>query len=86
MARILFDGLEFDIGPEVTAGSVLSAACMKYADAGDVYRFKLFDASGIEVHPSEVVGKRRLSLCDVQKLRANFRRPMHAEYRAAAGK
>lgn len=86
MARIVFDGLEFDIGPEVTAGRVLSAACMKYADDGDVYRFKLLDDRGHEVHPSELVGKRRLSLCDMQKPRTNFRRPVHAEYRAAAAK
>ena len=69
MATILFDGQAFDIGPDLTAGRVLGAACMRYGDAGDVSRFKLFDESGHELHPSELVGKGTLSLCDVRKLR-----------------
>jgi hypothetical protein len=71
MATILFEGTEFDIGAELTAGRVLGAACMRYGDAGDWYRFKLFDEHGREVPPAELVGRRRLALCDVRKLSAN---------------
>jgi hypothetical protein len=85
MATILFDGQVFDIGPDLTAGRVLGAACMRYGDAGDVFRFKLFDESGHELHPSELVGKRRLSLCDVRKLR-DFRPLLREEdHRFGAG-
>ena len=70
MAIILFEGSEFDISPELTAGRVLGAACMRYGDPGDWYRFKLFDEHGREVQPAELVGRRRLVLCDVRKLSA----------------
>ncbi|HXN86772.1 MAG TPA: hypothetical protein VN867_11915 [Candidatus Binataceae bacterium] len=85
MATILFDGQAFQIGPDVRAGQVLGAACMRYGDAGDVFRFKLFDENGHELAASELVGKRRLSLCDVRKLR-DFR-PLvrHEEHRLGAG-
>jgi hypothetical protein len=69
MATILFEGAEFNISAELTAGSVLGVACVRYGDPGDYFRFKLFDAQGHEVQPSELVGKRRLALCDVRKLR-----------------
>jgi hypothetical protein len=85
MATILFEGTEFDIGPELTAGRVLGAACMRYGDPGDCYRFKLFDEEGREVQPPELVGKRRLALCDVRKLRANRAQPRVEDYRLAAG-
>ena len=85
MATILFDGTEFEIGSELTAGSVLGAACVRYADPGDCYRFKLFDVNGHEVQPSELVGKRRLALCDVRKLRAQTAHPMVEDFRLAAG-
>jgi hypothetical protein len=84
MATILFEGTEFDIGPELTAGRVLGAACMRYGDAGDFYRFKLFDADGRELQPAELVGKRRLALCDVRKLRGDHARPETEDYRRAA--
>jgi hypothetical protein len=84
MATILFEGTEFDIGPELTAGRVLGAACVRYGDPGDFYRFKLFDAAGHEVQPSELVGKRRLALCDVRKLRADYAQPNLEDYRLAA--
>ena len=84
MAKILFEGTEFDIGAELTAGRVLGAACMRYGDAGDFFRFKLFDADGRELQPSELVGKRRLALCDVRKLRADSARPEVEYYRLAA--
>jgi hypothetical protein len=87
MATILFEGSQFDIGSDLTAGSVLGAACVRYADPGDFNRFKLFDAAGREVKPSELVGKRRLALCDVRKLRPDFAQPALAEYRfGASGK
>jgi len=85
MATILFEGTEFDIGAELTAGRVLGAACMRYGDAGDFYRFKLFDVDGRELQPSELVGKRRLALCDVRKLRVDRARPEVDDYRLAAG-
>lgn len=85
MATILFEGAEFEIGPELTAGSVLGAACVRYGDPGDFHRFKLFDARGHEVLPSELVGKRRLALCDVRKLRAQSARPIVDEQRPAPG-
>jgi len=71
MATILFEGSEFDIGPELTVGNVLGAACMRYGDPADWSRFKLFDEHGREVQPSELVGRRRLALCDVRKLAAS---------------
>jgi hypothetical protein len=87
MATILFDGTEFDIDPELTAGCVLGAACARYAAPGDFSSFKLFDVNGHEVEPSELVGKRRLALWDVRALRAPYSRPHIADYRlAAAGK
>jgi hypothetical protein len=85
MATILFEGTEFNIGPELTAGRVLGAACMRYGDAGDFYRFKLFDENGRELEPSELVGKRRLALCDVRKLRADRPRSEVDDFRLAAG-
>lgn len=78
MATILFDGQAFQIGPDVSAAQVLGAACVRYADAGDVFRFKLFDETGHELPPSDLVGKRRLSLCDVRKLR-DFRPTLERE-------
>ena len=85
MATILFDGQAFDIGPALTVGRVLGAACMRYGEAGDVFRFKLLDENGHELHPSELVGTRKLSLCDVQKLR-DFRPLMSEEdHRLGAG-
>lgn len=83
MATILFEGTEFDIGRELSAGSVLGAACARYADPGDCYRFKLFDEDGHEVQPSELVGKRRLALCDVRKLCADSTRRYAEDYRLA---
>lgn len=85
MATILFEGTEFEIGSDLTAGSVLGAACVRYAEPGDCYRFKLFDVNGHEVLPSELVGKRRLALCDVRKLQPQAARPMVEEFRLAAG-
>jgi len=75
MAKILFEGTEFKIASDLTAGSVLGAACVRYGDLGDFYRFMLFDEQGREVQPSELVGKRRLALCDVRKLRAEHAEP-----------
>ena len=85
MATILFEGTEFNIDPKLTAGRVLGAACMRYGDPGDFYRFKLFDENGHEVQPSELVGKRRLALWDVRKLRENYERSAVEDYRLAAG-
>jgi hypothetical protein len=85
MATIMFEGTEFDIGPELTAGRVLGAACMRYGEPGDVFRFKLLDERGRELEPSELVGKRRLALWDVRKLRTNSPRPHREEHRHAAG-
>jgi hypothetical protein len=85
MATILFEGTEFNISGELTAGSVLGAACVRYGEPGDFYRFKLFDVTGHEVLPSELVGKRRLALCDVRKLRDYAAQPTIEEYRLAAG-
>jgi hypothetical protein len=82
MATILFNAQEFKIAPDLTAGSVLAAACLKYAELGDVNRFKLFDENGRDLRPSEFVGARRLSLCDVQTLR-DFREVQHQEVRHA---
>jgi len=84
MATILFEGSEFDIGPELTAGRVLGAACMRYGDPGDFYRFKLFDEQGREVEPCELVGRRRLALCDVRKLHANRARSESEDCQPAA--
>lgn len=85
MATILFEGTEFDIGPELTAGRVLGAACMRYGEPGDFFRFKLFDERGHELEAAELVGKRRLALWDVRKLRANLERPRRNEHRHAVG-
>ncbi len=85
MATILFEGTEFDISPELTAGGVLAAACVRYGDPGDFYRFKLFDVAGHEVKPSELVGKRRLALCDVRKLRSGYTQSKIEEARLFAG-
>ena len=85
MATILFEGIEFDISPQLSAGSVLAAACVRYGDPGDFYRFKLFDVAGHEVQPSELVGKRRLALCDVRKLRSHDARQVLEDFRLAAG-
>lgn len=85
MATILFEGNAFDIGPELTAGRVLGAACMRYGEPGDFYRFKLFDENGREVQPTELVGKRSLALWDVRKLRADRAVPEVDDYRRAAG-
>lgn len=87
MATILFEGTEFNIGSDLTAGTVLGAACVRYAESGDFSRFKLFDVAGHEVQPSELVGKRRLALCDVRKLRDFAEKPIFEDYRlSAAGK
>jgi hypothetical protein len=85
MATILFEGTEFEIHPELTAARVLGAACIRYADPGDCFRFKLFDERGREVTPSELVGEGRLALCDVRKLVANRSRPINQDYRLTAG-
>jgi hypothetical protein len=85
MATILFEGTEFDIDPELTAGRVLGAACMRYGDPGDFYRFKLFDEAGREVEPPELVGKRRLALWDVRKLRTDCAQASVEDHRRAAG-
>lgn len=66
MATILIDGQEFKVGPELKAARVLAAACLRFAAPGDVHRFKLFDEDGKELHPTEVVGTRRLKLWDSQ--------------------
>jgi len=84
MATILFEGTEFKIGSDLAAGSVLGAACVRYGDPGDFYRFMLFDEQGREVQPSELVGKRRLALCDVRKLR-DYTQSAVEDYRLAAG-
>jgi hypothetical protein len=85
MATILFEGTEFDIGAELTAGRVLGAACMRYGDPGDFYRFQLLDRDGRRLEPSELVGERRLELRDVRTLRSH-RAPTDADdYRFAAG-
>jgi hypothetical protein len=84
MATILFKGTEFDISPELTAGTLLGAACVRYGDLGDFCRFKVFDEAGREVQPSELVGKRRLALCEVRKLR-DHAQPAVQDYRLAAG-
>jgi hypothetical protein len=87
MATILFEGTEFHIGAELTAGRVLGAACMRYGDAGDFYRFQLLDRDGRPLEPSELVGERRLALHDVRTLRVDRARPDADDYRfAAAGK
>ncbi len=85
MATILFEGTEFNIGSDLTVGTVLGAACVRYAEPGDFNRFKLFDVAGREVQPCELVGKRRLALCDVRKLRDYTDKPLIEEYRLAAG-
>jgi hypothetical protein len=89
MATILFEGTEFDIGADLTAGRVLGAACMRYGDPGDFFRFVLLDCDGRQLEPSELVGKRRLALCDVRKLRRKLRddgaQTEAEEYRFAAG-
>lgn len=82
MATILFNAAEFKIAPDLTAGTVLAAACMKFADLGEVNRFKLFDENGRDLRPSEFVGTRRLSLCDVHALR-DFRGLERQELRHA---
>jgi hypothetical protein len=85
MATILFEGTEFQIHPELTAARVLGAACMRYGDPGDFYRFKLFDERGREVPPAELVGERRLALCDARKLSVNRARLDHEDYMLTAG-
>jgi len=85
MATILFEGTEFNIGSDLTAGTVLGAACVRYAEPGDFNRFKLFDVTGREVEPSELVGKRRLALCDVRELRDFAEKPVLEDYRLSAG-
>lgn len=84
MATILFEGNEFKIASELTAGSVLGAACVRFGDPGDCSRFKLFDEEGHEVQPREVVGKRRLALCNVRKLR-DYAQPNLQEHRLTPG-
>jgi hypothetical protein len=87
MATIMFEGTEFDIGPDLTAGRVLGAACMRYGEPGDFFRFKLLDERGRELEPSELVGKRRLALQDVRKHREDLKRPHREEHRHnASGK
>ena len=66
MATILIDGKEFKVGPDLKAARVLAAASLRFAAPGDVHRFKLFDEDGNEIHPTEVVGTRRLKLWDSQ--------------------
>ncbi len=85
MATILFEGTEFNIGSDLTAGTVLGAACVRYAQPGDFNRFKLFDVAGREVQPSELVGKRRLALCDVRTLRDYGEQTVREESRLVAG-
>ncbi len=82
MATILFEGTEFKIASDLAAGSVLGAACVRFGDPGDYYRFRLFDEQGREVQPGEMVGKRRLALCDVRKLR-DFAEPKAQDLRIA---
>jgi len=84
MATILFQGTEFNVDPELTAGRVLGAACMRYGDAGDVYRFVLIDGAGRTLKPSELVGDRRLALRDVRTL--HTQREIEELRYAAAGK
>jgi len=67
MATILFEGTQFEIGAELTAGRVLGAACMRYGEAGDCHRFRLYDRDGRALGPSELVGELHLALCDVRK-------------------
>jgi hypothetical protein len=64
MATIMINGQEFKVGPELKAARVLAAACLRFAAPGDVHRFKLFDEHGNEIHPTDVVGTRRLHLWD----------------------
>ena len=85
MATILFEGSEFNIDAELTAARVLGAACMRYGDLGDFYRFKLFDERGREVPPAELVGARRLALCDVRKLAGARTTSVNEDYRLTAG-
>jgi hypothetical protein len=85
MATILFEGSEFNVHSELTTAQVLGAACMRYGDPGDFYRFKLFDERGREVPPSELVGERRLALCDVRKLGANRIVSANEDHRLTAG-
>ena len=85
MATILFDDTEFNIANDLTAGTVLGVACIRYGDPGDSSRFKLFDVMGREVAPTELVGKRRLALCDVRNLRDHNARIVREEYRLIAG-
>ena len=85
MATILFEGTEFNIGADLPAGRVLGAACIRYGDPGDWDRFRLFDENGRELETAEVVGERRLVLCDVRKLTAKRSRNHDGELRLTAG-
>jgi len=85
MATILFEGAEFNISNELTAGTVLGVACVRFGEPGDYSRFKLFDALGRVVQPSELVGKRRLALCDVRNLRDHADQLAIEDYRLTAG-
>ena len=83
MATIFFDGHEFTVGPDVTVGRVLAAACDKWADASDLNRFRMFDESGKEVPLSEQVGSRKLWLRD--RGGRDRQRDRQRERRAGAG-
>jgi len=85
MATILFEGTEFDIGADLTAGRVLGAACMRYGDPGDFYRFGLFDSDGRQLAPSELVGERRFVLRDVRALNRDRARWNAENYGMAVG-
>ena len=84
MATIFFQGTEFNIGAELTAGRVMGAACMRYGDAGDVHRFVLIDSEGRRLKPSELVGDRQLALRDVRTL--HMHRDIEELRYAACGK
>lgn len=85
MATILFEGIEFDIGADLTAGRVLGAACMRYGDPGDFYRFQLLDREGRQLAPSEMVGERRLVLRDVRTINQKRAQSNAENYGFAAG-
>jgi len=87
MATILFEGTEFQIGAELTVGRVLGAACMRYGDAGDCNRFRLYDRDGRVLGPSELVGEKYLVLSDVRKAETNRAQSYSDDQRfSAAGK